>query len=182
MGRRRCPLLLATLTIALASCATIGKQVTVKAPPSLREYKTVVFGSVNNDTFLSTHPEHANAEDKRTAIQEAETRIRARIVEFYRDRNLDMQGGKTLYINVELTDFDAGVRALRQFVGFGAGKGRVGYRATLHDADTKQVLGEFFVYGTILGGNFGGGIDGAYDKCAREIIEFVEQARGGSPS
>lgn len=67
--------------------------------------------------------------------------------------------------------------AARYFVGFGAGKGKIGYHVKLLDGNTGDLISEFDAYGTLAMGAFGGDISVAFDQCGKAIIRYIEDHR-----
>lgn len=83
------------------------------------------------------------------------------------------QKGSQLKIKWEFTEFDQGNRALRYFVGCGAGKGKIVVHATFHD-DHGHVLAEVDGYGNVIMGAFGGSYNSALRECAYEINRYAQ--------
>jgi hypothetical protein len=80
---------------------------------------------------------------------------------------------KELAVEAELFEFDPGSRAARYVVGFGAGKGKIGYHIVLTDAATSETMSSFDAYGTLSMGVFGGDISTAYDQCVKAVIAYL---------
>lgn len=84
------------------------------------------------------------------------------------------QRGNQLKLRWRFTEFDQGNRALRYFVGFGAGNGKVVAHATFLD-EKNRVVGAVEAHGRIVSGMFGGSYDTALRNCTDEINRYAEE-------
>ena len=74
----------------------------------------------------------------------------------------------------EATRIDPGSRALRYFVGFGAGKGTFNVRASLADAKGRALTSSE-VEGDQVMGVYGGSYDSAIEEAAENVAEFANK-------
>jgi len=109
-------------------------------------------------------------------VDRASTHIEKTVSDFF-NKKWGSAGTKELKIDAELFMFNPGNRALRYFVGFGAGKGKIGYHVKLFDGETGDLAANFDAYGALVMGVFGGDIGNAMDECAEAIIRYIEDNR-----
>jgi hypothetical protein len=88
-------------------------------------------------------------------------------------RIVDQPEEGTLIVQLELIDFVPGSRARRYWLGGGSGKGHIGVRAVFLATDSEYPVAVADVYGSVVGGWFGGSIESAYDRCGRGIADFI---------
>jgi hypothetical protein len=72
----------------------------------------------------------------------------------------------------DLEHYDPGNRALRYWVGFGAGRGRFSSRWIVRDPIGSE-LGTCRVDGSISGGSFGGSYDEVLEKAGDRLADFL---------
>ena len=77
----------------------------------------------------------------------------------------------------EVQEYDPGNRALRYFIGFGAGTGKVESSWKVLD-QTGQNIGNCSIDGSISAGAFGGNFYEVHDKMAEEFLKFVIGEKG----
>lgn len=77
----------------------------------------------------------------------------------------------------EVVKADPGSRALRYFVGFGAGKGIFLVRTDLMDRKGKMIAGEDEEGDQVMG-VAGGSYDSAIEEAAEKVARFAERAEG----
>jgi uncharacterized protein DUF4410 len=82
------------------------------------------------------------------------------------------QRGSQLKIKWQFKALDEGNRALRYFVGFGAGKGKIAVQARFFDERGRE-LATVQSEGTIAMGAFGGSYDTALSECADAIAKYA---------
>lgn len=82
--------------------------------------------------------------------------------------------GNNLEIYCELTEYVEGNRALRYFVGFGAGRGKSMTLVKLVDTNTKQQIADFKVEGGLTMGAFGGDPQGMLNETGETIFKQVK--------
>lgn len=85
----------------------------------------------------------------------------------------NFQRGPQLKIKWQFAEFDEGSRALRYFVGFGAGKGKITIHATFLDERGREIAA-VDGFGTVIMGVFGGSYDSALRECAYEITRYAK--------
>lgn len=71
-------------------------------------------------------------------------------------------------------DVDEGNRALRYFVGFGAGQARAIIAVNIIDRKTKELLANLNSEATLSMGIFGGEAKGILDNAAKDIVRKIE--------
>ncbi|MDO4224064.1 MAG: DUF4410 domain-containing protein [Acinetobacter sp.] len=82
--------------------------------------------------------------------------------------------GNGLNLSYNIESFDAGNRALRYFVGFGAGKATATISVKLTD-ETGQNLGQVSTDTALYIGAFGGDAKGIIDKAAKDIAKKIHE-------
>jgi hypothetical protein len=95
----------------------------------------------------------------------------AYLEEHFRPVNLPEE--RTLLVQMELIDFVPGNRAMRYWVGGGEGEGQIGIRAFFFGMDSHAPVAVADIYGSVVGGWFGGSIESAYDYCGQGIANFI---------
>jgi hypothetical protein len=80
------------------------------------------------------------------------------------------KGASALLGDLEL--YQPGNRALRYFIGFGAGRGRFASNWVVNDPDGTEV-GSCRVEGSIVMGVFGGSYDDVLEKVGERLTEFL---------
>lgn len=73
----------------------------------------------------------------------------------------------------EVTTFDPGNRALRYWVGMGAGKGTLKSSWSLKD-ENGLILGSCEIDGDIRGGTFGGNFSEVSEKTGEKLVRFLQ--------
>ena len=86
----------------------------------------------------------------------------------------NMKKGNDLEIYCEVTEYVEGNRALRYFVGFGAGRGKSMTLVKLVDTNTKQQVADFKVEGGLTMGAFGGDSQGMLNETGETIFKQVK--------
>jgi len=76
----------------------------------------------------------------------------------------------------EINEYDKGSRALRYFIGFGAGSGHMKSAWKVVDP-TGEELGSCNIDGSISAGVFGGSFYGVHDEVAKAFIQFFTRAK-----
>ena len=84
-------------------------------------------------------------------------------------------GEPTLILSGVITKYQAGSRAQRYLVGFGAGKTRIYCLFRLVDKATGEVVLERMENGSIAGGFFGGSSSGAMKELGQDIAKAIEK-------
>jgi hypothetical protein len=110
-----------------------------------------------------------------TSTLQVPSEVHARFGQFLNDElysKHDFQPGSGMKIIWSFSEFDEGSRALRYFVGFGAGKGKIAVHATFLD-QKGQVIGAVDGFGTVVMGAFGGSYDSALRECAYEVARYA---------
>jgi hypothetical protein len=82
------------------------------------------------------------------------------------------QHGNELTVQYQIMFVNEGNRAMRAFVGFGTGKGKVTVQATFKDGKGKQ-LATIMIDGEVNGGVYGGSIYSAAENCADQISDYA---------
>jgi hypothetical protein len=165
---------LAILSLLLASgCGAATYHVIEPPTRPFREFTSVLIEPLQmEDWFTFQCPDRALYEP---VLATAPYRIAygadAYLREYFRPVNVPEEG--TLLIQMELIDFVPGSRARRYWLGGGAGKGHIGIRAVFYDPDSEYPVAVADVYGSVVGGWFGGNIESAYDRCGRGVADFV---------
>jgi hypothetical protein len=117
----------------------------------------------------------AETSEQTTALA-VPTDVHARFQQFF-DEELYSRGGfqrgPQLKIKWQFAEFDAGSRALRYFVGFGAGKGKITVHAMFLDERGHEIAA-VDGFGTVVMGAFGGSYDSALRECAYEITKYAK--------
>jgi hypothetical protein len=130
------------------------------------------FGQVTVELFTIDGLEGL-PEDKKGKAMGVAAEITESVRERLADRKLFASGGKVLTIKGRITGFNEGSKALRYFVGFGAGKGEIIVETTFADeAGAKVAAGS--ARGTVSGGWFGGSTRDASRRVARAIVDYLE--------
>ena len=80
--------------------------------------------------------------------------------------------GSDLTLRYRFIQFDEGSRALRYFIGLGAGKGKMTAEIAFLDAQGKEVA-KINVEGEISMGFFGGDFDMAISQAARQVADYT---------
>lgn len=81
----------------------------------------------------------------------------------------------TLRVEGKVVKFDAGSRAKRYFIGFGAGKTKMIANVKYIDRETGKVLYEYVADGAVHMGIFGGGSGGAKSEMAEEVAKYAKK-------
>lgn len=144
-----------------------------KSEIPLKNYSKITLMPINNDKFWEQHPELKSDEKWLYQVNRASEHIEKKVNDYFKEK-MGSEGNKELKMQAELFEFNPGSRAARYWVGFGAGKGKIGYHVKLYDGESNNQIAEFDAYGTISMGAFGGDIGVAYDQCANAIIEYIE--------
>jgi len=158
----------------------------------LKDYPVVVVRQ-----FTVTEPEVNDADDRALAA-EMPSFLQSELVRRLRESGLftrvvnasevaDMPGGeKTLVLEGEITRLAPGSRALRYFVGFGAGRSKAQAEARFVDAQSSQpvlVIADRRVaaYG-VFGGDSREHLRESFDDMARDLAKFlVRLSKGEAP-
>ncbi len=165
-------LFILVFTVGCAASYQVVKDNTIP----LRTYRTVTVSKISADEFWAKNAGLKNDERWTYQVNRAGNHISGKLTMYFASE-WKGETDRELKIEADLFEFDPGSRAARYFVGFGAGKGRIGYHVTLKDAATSEVVGRLDAYGTLAMGAFGGDIGTAYDQCANAIIEYVKAKR-----
>lgn len=80
--------------------------------------------------------------------------------------------GNDLKLICEVMNFDKGNRALRYFVGFGAGKARLETQNELFDINGTKIS-EFTLYSSVSIGALGGNAEELFDAIANNTIKHI---------
>jgi hypothetical protein len=160
------------MALIISSCAASYTTVKQSSIP-LAQYGKVTFLPIDESKFWERNPELLKNGKWPYEVKRSSSHIEIRVAE-YCNMQWKGNGPKELIIQTELFLFNPGSRALRYWVGFGAGKGTIGYHIYLKDAATDELVAQFDAYGTIVMGIFGGDVGSAYDKSAQAIIRFLE--------
>lgn len=161
------------LTFSVIGCSSSYKEVKTLETP--KEPYTKISFMVDSDTFWSANPEKKDNQVVVTEVARASEIITEEVNSYLDNALPNQEGGKGLKVQAVLETYDAGSRALRYFVGFGAGKGKIIYNVKLLDEQTNAVIGEFVAEGTLSMGIIGGDINVAYKKCAEAIINYLKE-------
>lgn len=160
------------MVFMLWSCA--GSYIETKTSGiSLARYGSLDVLPIDEGKFWQAHPELKMEAKWVYQVSRASEHIKNKVSE-YAAGQWKGTGPDKLIIRMELSEFNPGSKALRYAVGFGAGKGRIGYHVYLKDANTDTTVAELDAYGTISLGVFGGDIGVAYDQCAKAVISYLE--------
>jgi uncharacterized protein DUF4410 len=151
-------------------------QVVKESTIPLRTYRTVTVSKISADEFWAKNAGLKSDEKWTYQVTRAGDHISGKLTGYFASE-WKGETDRELKIEADLFEFDPGSRATRYFVGFGAGKGRIGYHVKLRDAATSEVVGQLDAYGTLAMGVFGGDIGTAYDQCANAIIEYAKAKR-----
>jgi len=162
------------ILLVLTGCAASYQNVQKSEVP-LHDYGTVTVGKVSAEEFWAKNPGLKDDPKWMYQVNRASDHISTKLREYFAD-DWKGKGDKELRIDADMFIFDPGSRATRYLVGFGAGKGKVGYNVTLTDVSTGAVASRFEAYGTLAMGMFGGDIGTAYDQCCNAIIAYVEDS------
>ncbi|MHA2054788.1 MAG: DUF4410 domain-containing protein [Candidatus Hodarchaeales archaeon] len=168
------------LFINLVLIFTIGCAATIhetkKSNVSIANYDKAIFMQINVDEFWNKNPELKNNEKWIYQVNRASEHITKK-VSSYLKKEWGSEGTKELKVQAELFMFNPGSKAARYLIGFGAGKGKIGYHVKLLDGNTNDLVAAFDAYGTLAMGVFGGDIGVAYDQCATAIIKYMQSNR-----
>lgn len=167
---------LTMLLVALGLILTIGCMAKVhdvkEGGLDIKNYDRLIFSSISADKFWSDNPKLKENEKWEYQVNRASDLIQKTVSEYY-DKKWGTSGKREMKVEADLFMLKPGQRALRYFVGFGAGKGKIGYHVKLFDGKTNDLISEFDAYGTMVGGFFGGDIKSAYEQCSNAIIKFI---------
>ncbi len=163
------------ILVFIVGCAASYQVVKDNTIP-LRSYRTVTVSKFSADEFWAKNAGLKNDVKWTYQVNRAGDQISGKLTKYFASE-WKGETDRELKIEADLFEFDPGSRAARYFVGFGAGKGRIGYHVTLKDAATSEAVGQLDAYGTLAMGVFGGDIGTAYDQCANAIIEYVKAKR-----
>ena len=150
-----CALLLATATLAFADEKPLPKpdvltEETVYTAQRLSTYDTIIIRDVKTDGA-----EYSRVDDEEKARIEAMKPLLIRTISESLDMELkarklfknvlknEESKGKAVIFEGAITEFNAGSRALKFFVGFGAGKAYLTVKGRLIDAETGKELAIF---------------------------------------
>jgi len=152
-----------------------------KAVKKLREYDTLEIANFLVKSEDPLKPEHlypffqdlAKGLEKRTEFRRFVTIYTRPISEKWVES--DDSEGSTLVLSGVITEYQAGSRAKRYLVGFGAGKTRAYCLFRLVDKDTGEVVFERMENGSISGGVFGGTDSGAMEELGDDIGKAIDK-------
>ena len=164
----------AVLLLFTVGCASSYRELT-KNVDAFSNYTTVTMDPIVSDSFWDKNPGLKSDQKWQYQVNRAADYIQKKVNSFYNAKNTG--GGKELKIDSELFMFNPGLKAARYFVGFGAGKGAIGYHVKLIDVETSEVLSVFDAFGSVAMGMFGGDIGTSFDQCAGAIIKYIEANR-----
>lgn len=145
------------LSVILTGCSSLKTDNNLERNPETEYYS---FKVVNNTS---------NSIDPKVGDIFGEA-LKAQLVKF------GYQEGDDVIINYSVDAFDEGNRALRIFVGFGAGKGVMEFSAVLKDKKGKS-LGSISTESALKMGFFGGSLDSLVRKNAISIATRIHKAK-----
>lgn len=103
---------------------------------------------------------------------EINKKLEAKINEQLKKQNIAF--GDELIISCEILTYDEGNRALRYFIGFGAGAAKSSALVKLSDKNGKN-LGDFSVDASMAMGIFGGDAESVLDGTAYEVVRNIKE-------
>lgn len=176
---RRTALILLALLFS-TGCGSAWYQVVDPPKQDLRSFRSVMVHGVEIQSWLSANP--AVAAKCHPSLMDASTRIplvaQRHLARYYPITSAPSE--ETLVVESQVMLFRPGSRALRYFIGFGAGKGVIGVRCTLVDGGSNEVIGVADVYGSVRGGAWGGPLTTAFNYCGAGIARLIlEQGTRG---
>lgn len=146
------------LPLVLAGCSSLKTDNNLERNP---ETKYTSFKVVNVASEQSVDPKVANLFG---------SELSAQLVK------LGYKEGDDVTISYSVDAFDEGNRALRMFVGFGAGKGKMGFSTELKDKSGKS-LGSISTESELKMGFFGGSLDNLIRKNAITAATRIHKAK-----
>ena len=154
-GRSARTLVLCALSLFVAACATGTTK--VEQPVTAKHSMTSV-------TFVKEL-------DTVTVPDDVLAHFDKRLREYLHEEG-PFEDGDQLTVKYRFTQFDQGNRALRYMIGFGAGKGTMTIDVGFYDPQGVK-LADIDVGGELSVGFFGGDIDEAVSKAAKEVAEYT---------
>ena len=148
-------LTLTALAFALSACSTTS---------------TVDFGqkekSYHSYTIRDLSQDHIPSETRALFIQYLNNELTA----------LGYTVGDDLDININIENFNEGNRALRYWVGFGAGKATSKIVTTLVDKESGKIVGNIQTDGMLAMGAFGGNSKDVLKRSAKDIAKKIAES------
>ncbi|MFH1435849.1 MAG: DUF4410 domain-containing protein [Pseudomonadota bacterium] len=173
MMKRNLLLPAALLLLVLAGCGGANISMIQEPTVPLNTYGTLTVSRVDNGTYLDTHPQFMR-DDVIASLTKVEQYIKDNVTSFCVEKWTGT-GGKQLFIDIVLSDFDPGSKAKRYLAGYGAGTGRIAYVVRIIDGETKGTVAQFEAWGEVKAGAFGGSMSQAYKSVTSTIIGWLKE-------
>lgn len=163
--------------ILLASCGRAHIKQGVKAS-DLKSYSNIIIKNVRVYSNEENAKENQELQNKmkqwegfaRTELEEYINKSKYKLV-----KSVNKAKGKTLTIDLEM-NVEYGNRALRYFVGFGAGSGGIDSKLTVKDAKTGKIKFQSDVASDLSGGGFGGDMNETIKENIKVLVEHYKNS------